>query len=401
MAVLDRVLDHPRKLFLRRALFQIHLWTGIIAGIYAILIGVTGSVLVFSEELHHAEVREWRHVPIPPNAQYASVDQWVESARKVTGPGGSFNLVFPEQPGDTAMVNFFRQNAGTMIFLNPYTAQVLGVKVNDGSGLLRIMERFHSNLLIPRTGRLVNGIGALALLLLAITGIIIWWPGRRLFRKRLTIKFDASWKRINFDFHHAVGFWGMLGFSLLCITGAWFTWPQFFRNTVAGWGYTVTPPQRIAAQRPAGAERLPISELIAAANAAVPGPPVSRVNISAGVNDPIRLNKAGEGKPFFRTATVITVNPYTREVLRVDSLDTKASGDRILSWMAPLHIGNFGGMTIKVIWFLLGLTMPALFVSGFIMWWQRVVKNKWLRWPTGVTAPASAAAARANSTASA
>lgn len=381
MTALERVLDHPRKVFLRRALFQIHLWTGIIVGIYAILIGVTGSVLVFSEELHHAEVAQWRHVPVPSNAQYASVDQWVASARKATGPGGNFNLTFPEQPGETVQVNLYRGNTGTVAFVNPYTAEVLGMKTNDGSGLLRLTERFHSNLLLARTGRLINGFGAIALLLMALTGIIIWWPGRRLVRQRLTIKFAANWKRINFDFHHAVGFWGMLGFSLLCVTGAWFTWPQFFRNTVAGWGYTVTPPQRVVVQRPAGADKLPLSELIAAADAAVSGSPVSRVNMPSGATEPVRLNKAGVGQPFHRTATTVTVNPYTKEVLRVDSLASKASGDRILSWMGPLHTGNFGGMTVKVIWFLLGLTMPALFISGFIMWWQRVVKNKWLRRP--------------------
>jgi len=387
MTALSRILDQPRKLFLRRALFQIHLWTGIIVGIYAILIGVTGSVLVFSEELHHLEISQWRHVPVPPGAQHASVDEWVASARKAVGPGGNLNLVFPKQPGDTVEFSLFRQGKSTFVYLNPYTAEVLGTRVNDGTGVLRWMERFHSNLTMARTGRILNGWGALALLLLALTGIIIWWPGRRLFRKRLTIKFSANWKRINFDFHHAVGFWGMLGFSLLCITGAWFTWPQFFRETVSGWGYTVTTPQRITVQRPAGADKLPLSELIAVANAAVPGVPVSRVNMPSGANEPVRLNKAGDGEPFFRTATTVTVNPYTKEVLRVDSLATKAPGDRILQWMAPLHIGNFGGLTIKIIWFILGLTMPALFISGFIMWWQRVVKNKWLRRGTRRSAP--------------
>lgn len=381
MTVLDRVLDQPRKLFLRRALFQIHLWTGIIVGIYAILIGVTGSILVFTEELHDAAVSQWRHVPVPANAQYAPVDAWVAAAKKTAGQNGNFNLKFPEHPGEAVQVNIFRQNQGMELFLNPYTAEVLGSRKLDGTGLMQLIERFHSNLLLARPGRLANGYGALALLLLAITGIIIWWPGRRLMKRRLTIKFSANWKRINFDFHHAVGFWGMLGFTLLCVTGAWFTWPQFFRDTVSGWGYKVTQPQRVVVQRPPGVERLPLSELIAAADAAVPGAPVSRINLPNGASEPIRLNKAGSGQPFFRTATTVTMNPYTKEVLRVDSLESKAPGDRILSWIGPLHFGNFSGMTIKVIWFLLGLTMPALFLSGFIMWWQRVVKNKWLRRP--------------------
>src|SRR5262245_11908664 len=49
-SVLQRLWRRPQSVWARRALFQIHLWSGIGAGIYLVFISVTGSLLVRSEE---------------------------------------------------------------------------------------------------------------------------------------------------------------------------------------------------------------------------------------------------------------------------------------------------------------------------------------------------------------
>src|SRR5690606_6687286 len=46
-----RIVERPQQVWLRKALFQIHLWTGILVGLYIIAIGISGSILVFKEEL--------------------------------------------------------------------------------------------------------------------------------------------------------------------------------------------------------------------------------------------------------------------------------------------------------------------------------------------------------------
>src|SRR6202161_1187247 len=52
MTFWDRWLRRPQSLWLRKALFQIHLWTGIGLGIYVVLISVSGSAIVFRNELY-------------------------------------------------------------------------------------------------------------------------------------------------------------------------------------------------------------------------------------------------------------------------------------------------------------------------------------------------------------
>src|SRR5690606_17861658 len=46
-----RWVARPQQIWLRRAFFQVHLWAGVIVGLYIIAIGVSGSILVFKEEL--------------------------------------------------------------------------------------------------------------------------------------------------------------------------------------------------------------------------------------------------------------------------------------------------------------------------------------------------------------
>ncbi len=186
MRLLTRILDKPRTIPLRAWLFQVHLWTGIIAGLYAIAIGVTGSILVFREEIGEWESSSFSHVTPRPRQPYASPDEWLAAARKAAGPKLTLNFTFPEKHGDALIAGTFSPAGSHRFFFDPYTAEFLGVHARTG-GALTFIEHLHHNLLLGRTGRLWDGIGALSLLLLSVTGIVIWWPGRRLWKRRLII----------------------------------------------------------------------------------------------------------------------------------------------------------------------------------------------------------------------
>jgi len=75
-----------------------------------------------------------------------------------------------------------------------------------GLSVERIVD-LHENLLIGSTGRAANGIGAICLTLLCLTGAAIWWPGITHWRRSLTVEWRASFARINWDLHSAAGFW--------------------------------------------------------------------------------------------------------------------------------------------------------------------------------------------------
>jgi uncharacterized iron-regulated membrane protein len=162
MTAWRRWVRRPQTLFLRKALFQVHLWTGIGVGLYILVICLTGSVIVYRNELY----------------RYFSPQQ-----------GGPLPLGFR------------------------VTAWLLDL---------------HDNLLAGQTGRHVNGVGAGLLLLLCLTGALIWWPGVRTWRRSLKVERRAGWRRLAWTLHSAIGFW-CFGFVVLWgITGAYLSLPTEF-----------------------------------------------------------------------------------------------------------------------------------------------------------------------------
>lgn len=69
---------------------------------------------------------------------------------------------------------------------------------------------------------------------------------------------------------------------------------------------------------------------------------------------------------------------YTGELLDVRPERGTSAGDLLMVWLFPLHAGWFGGIGVKVLWALLGLSFPLLFVSGAVMWWNRVLSERWV-----------------------
>ena len=53
-----------------------------------------------------------------------------------------------------------------------------------------------------------------------------------------------------------------------------------------------------------------------------------------------------------------------------------SAGDKFLRWFYYLHFGNFGDWQVKALWVVLGLAPPFLFVTGALMWWNRVLSRE-------------------------
>src|SRR5215468_1920598 len=58
MTVWQRCVQQPQNVWLRKAIFQIHLWSGIAIGLYVLMVSVTGSIIVYRNELYAAATRD-------------------------------------------------------------------------------------------------------------------------------------------------------------------------------------------------------------------------------------------------------------------------------------------------------------------------------------------------------
>lgn len=285
----------PQKLWLRRALFQVHLWCGLIAGLYIAMLSLTGSVMVYRLELQRA-----LSAPRPAfqeNTPHKTTEE-ITAAAERAHPGFVVTFVgdrvVRRDPTITVRLEKPGEETRERLF-NPYTGEELGEAFTDGEAWILWTAELHDDLLFGLEGRWWNGVGSWVVTALALTGLVVWWPGIMRWRRSLLPHREATWPRFFWDLHSAFGFW-LFGFVLL-------------------WG-------------------------VSGAYLGIPGPFIAASEYAFGI-------------------------PEASETL----------GDKILLWMTRLHFGRWRNGWLQAIWFVVGLVPALLFITGAVMWWNRVVRR--------------------------
>jgi uncharacterized iron-regulated membrane protein len=171
-----------------------------------------------------------------------------------------------------------------------------------------------------------------------VTGFIVWWPGAKNWRRSLVIDPRSNWKRLNWDLHSALGFWSFSLIFMWAITGVYLAFPLPFQKIINHYSPLI---QYALPEDASVTPALPPTVLADEARTPQPQAPAQTksYNFGKGRRPPIR----------------------------------RSAGDNFIRWIYYLHFGNFAGPKTKVLWVVLGLFPVFLFVTGAIMWWNRVL----------------------------
>ncbi len=224
----QRWVRQPQKVWLRRALFQLHLWSGIAIGLYVLMISVTGSVLVYANELYRAATPE---SIISHGAGPLLTDQQLTEAAVRAFQGFRVEHIGRALNPDQAVDVWLRRGAEEKKRLfDPRSGRDLGDSVPTSIWLVSKLIDLHDNLLAGTAGRRVNGVGAILVLVLVSTGMLIWWPGIRTWRRSLTLHRGVGWKRWIWDLHSMLGFWTLAFILLFALSGLYLSDPDPLQN---------------------------------------------------------------------------------------------------------------------------------------------------------------------------
>ena len=362
---------------LRRVLFLVHLCVGLVAGVYVVVVCVTGAALVFRLDLQRTLSPHLFAATPGPALDLATMLQSVQAAYPADVVSG---IDAPTAARPTVLAYITRGRDFLTVFADPATGRVLGEL--PGHRSIRILQDLHFNLLSGRPGRVVNGIGAACLLVMCATGLMIWWPGATAWRRGFTVAIGRGWKRAAFDLHGAVGVWTVLSLTMWAATGIYFVFPAQARALVDR-----VSPLSSAAQVPSSdatlstrqARRAP-GALIAEASRHMPGRYAARVVLPTNERAAVQVLFARVSPTPLTPGALeaVYLDQYTGTILHAPDANPSA-GDRLLSWLTPLHVGNFAGRPVQVLWFVLGLAPALLFATGVSMWWNRSVRQQWAR----------------------
>lgn len=372
--------DKPHRLWIRRAMFQIHLWLGIFLSLYVVVLGVSGSILVFREEL--TNLARPKHLPEKGDASTPQLSvMTVLNLVKSSYPGRKTTWIQAPRPETPAfMANTKLGKSNISVYIHPVTGEILGETVQEGELWLNWVSGLHIFLLSGRTGFVVNGVGGIFLLIICISGVVIWWPGIQQWKRAFIVNFGKSWKRINFDLHSALGFWA-LGFLMMwALTTIYFVWPQQAKQAI-GLFASFGSSNKTTIERAQSRENIPeidVPLILSRSYKLSPSAKFSALLIPSDKQGSILVHMARGVVGDFGTSDILFFDPVDSKYLGMQRNGiAQMSGDKIISLMVPIHFGTRWGLGVKVVWGILGISLPILAVTGLLMYWNRYLGKKW------------------------
>lgn len=358
-----------RRVRLRRIWLRIHRWLGLTVGAVVVLLGLTGSLLVFDhaidERLNPALLlsdREGPHIDVD-RAQAAILDavpadhrlSWLSAPR--TDGGVYRGYVGP--PGN----GFWR-----LVSVDPVTAEALGER-RLGDNLMSVVYELHRRLLLGPPGETTVGLVGVIVLLSLGTGVYLWWPRLRHLRPALTLKRNASVTRRQYDLHRTHAIYTLPFLAAIVFSGIFMALTPWLEPVVDRVSPLTEPGADVHAVRGDAATRIGPSAALSVARTILPEARWTGIGFPAGENDAYKVAFAEDAHPRGSSGrSYVWVDPWHGKVLAVRRWHELSAGDAFMDWQIPLHNGEAFGLAGRWIVFVTGFVPLVLYITGFRIW---------------------------------
>jgi uncharacterized iron-regulated membrane protein len=344
--------------------------------VYIFLISATGALLMFRSDIQRAGAPQFFEVANSrPPADIATV---ADNFRRAY-PGQSIaGIDTPRPQRQTFLTYVLKDERYVAAFAHPVTGEVLG-ELSPWSFVSRLQD-LHFELLAGNTGRVVNGAGGLCLAVLALTGVVVWWPAAGAWRRALRVNFRGSWRRFIFDSHRAIGICTAILVFIWGFSGWYFVFPRPMRAIVGLFSPLSTAP-RVISVPDEGRHAQSIATFVDKAQASSPASELIRVLLPTSEGAPVivTMTHAGMSRSLDETGVSFYFDQYSGALLQRWDGSPRTAGDRMISLLTILHMGLFGGPIVKMLWAVLAVAPALLFVTGALMWWSRFLRGRLAR----------------------
>jgi uncharacterized iron-regulated membrane protein len=364
----------PRLLPLRKIVFYLHLVLGLSIGLLASVTCLTGSLIVYKPEIESFLLGPVSRLVPPALADRRTVSlQLAYEGVKQKQPNCKIVQAYLHAEPDLAWsfdLNC-KPRGRVVVYVDKYRGNITGEDHFQGKWTQWIYD-LHVRLLSGVNGETANGIGAILLLLLASTGLVVWWPGAKYWRSGFRFEGRARWRRKNYDLHRLTGFFASLLLMFIAVTGAYFTFPKTYEGIVA-WAAR-KPSVLLAPRTPIGSPRhMNLDAIYATAIEAMPAGETTLLTFPQQKDAPYSLRRMLPGDWRRTGDNLVYIDQYSGQVIRMNYHSELSWPVRLTRDFYPLHFGTFGGDFTRILWVVVGLAPALLYVSGVLMWWNRSI----------------------------
>jgi uncharacterized iron-regulated membrane protein len=379
---------------LRKSIFWCHLVAGLIAGPIIAIMSVTGIAIAFEEEiLRWHDRRESRlegvsgkeRVPLPiaeltRKIEANSAGKKVSSIAMFSDPGRAWEVHL----GDDGP-----------FYLDPFTGDTRASQAHGAHEIIHKLEEWHRWLGADEghtsIARIVTGVSNLALVVLCVTGLYLWFPRQwtwRALRPLLLLKTGFKGKARDFNWHNVCGFWALPVVLALALTAVAisFEWGHRLVFILAGeeppksrnYGMMAVPPPVVPAPTP-GTIPVPLDTCFSRIVAAFPNwESITLEAMPDPTSSPLEPLEFGVTVPDHmpsRAYIPVKSHPFTGEILQQVHFQDRSVGLQARVWIRFLHTGGAFGLPGKIVASLATAALLVLVWTGFALSWRRFFRK--------------------------
>ncbi|RYU96491.1 PepSY-associated TM helix domain-containing protein [Emticicia agri] len=360
---------------LNRQLFRIHSWLGLVNGFFLILLGLSGSALVFKEEIDVLVNEQLLTVQEKPKK--LPLDYFYKDiVRRYPAIDGIAWLNPDDAPNKAYNFRLYLNDARItsydlgLITYDPFTGKILreGELQDLTPSAINWIYQYHFSLQLGVPGTAYVALLGLCIILSIITGVIIY---KKHIVQVLTFRIKInrkSWRTITSDLHRIIGVWALFFNSIIAFTGFWL---NLFAFEPEVWIKEMIPTKSNTVAKKS------LDSLFKQATIQMPDLMPQYVYLPTQPAKKFFVRGAVKGEAaIWAGNNSIHFNPQTGEMISISRIADESLWNRIEATFYSLHIGNYGGLPIKIIYIIIGLTPGFLSITGFLLWQRRRKRHK-------------------------
>ncbi|CAM4197349.1 PepSY-associated TM helix domain-containing protein [Zobellia nedashkovskayae] len=369
---------------IKKHILTLHKILGLATGVVVFIVAITGCLWAFRAEIE-STYDQYKKV-VPQDQTILTPTQAKFLAGEVFPDNHIHGTLF-KKADDAIEVIFYDAEPEfyQSVFLNPYTGEVIQVD-NHLTGFFAFVLKGHIRLWLPKDiGEQVVGASILLFIFIIISGFILWLPKKKKNLKQ-RLKFDwkktTRWKRKNFDLHTVVGFYICSFALILAFTGSMMSYKWLMYGVYKSFGGDkdvafIIPENN--SEPLVNANEIPMDRLIVKLMKESPEATAYELHYPTSENESIYV-EVSNSEDLFYDADFRFFDQNTLEEIETTSIYGKykngKAADKIVRMTYDIHIGAIGGITGKIIAFLVSLLTATLPVTGVLLWYGRKYKKK-------------------------